>query len=105
MFLMSDAQVASEMFLVLINDLLASGEIPGLFAEDEVEEILGAMMNECKQIGIPDTRENAWFLFIDKVRKNLKVSVSTLIPFICFSLIVERSKSEGGKGVGWGGCS
>ncbi|CAG5122025.1 unnamed protein product [Candidula unifasciata] len=77
-FLMSDAQVASEMFLVLINDLLASGEIPGLFGEDEVEEIMGSMMNECKQIGIPDTRENAWSLFIDKVRKNLKV-------VLCFS--------------------
>ena len=37
-FLMSDAQVADEKFLVLINNLLASGEIPDLFAEDEVGE-------------------------------------------------------------------
>ena len=36
--LMSDAQVADEKFLVLINNLLASGEIPDLFAEDEVGE-------------------------------------------------------------------
>ena len=35
-FLMTDSQVADEKFLVLINDLLASGEIPGLFADDEV---------------------------------------------------------------------
>ena len=35
---MSDAQVADEKFLVLINNLLASGEIPDLFAEDEVGE-------------------------------------------------------------------
>ena len=28
-FLMTDAQVADEKFLVLINNLLASGEIPG----------------------------------------------------------------------------
>lgn len=72
-FLMSDAQVANEIFLVLINDLLASGEIADLFTDDEMEEILGVMLNECKQEGIPDTRENAWWLFIDKVRKNLKV--------------------------------
>ena len=37
-FLMSDAQVADEKFLVLINNLLASGEIPDLFSEDEVGE-------------------------------------------------------------------
>ena len=31
-FMLTDAQVPDEMFLVLINDLLASGEIPDLFA-------------------------------------------------------------------------
>ena len=31
-FLLTDAQVPDEKFLVLINDLLASGEIPDLFA-------------------------------------------------------------------------
>ena len=35
-FLMTDAQVADEKFLVLINDLLASGEIPGLFPDDQI---------------------------------------------------------------------
>lgn len=39
-FLMTDSQVADEKFLVLINDLLASGEIPDLFPEDEIEEII-----------------------------------------------------------------
>lgn len=40
MFLMTDAQVPNEQFLVLINDMLASGEIPDLFPEDEVENII-----------------------------------------------------------------
>ena len=39
-FLMTDAQVADEEFLVLINNLLASGEIPELFVDDEVENIV-----------------------------------------------------------------
>ena len=47
-FLLTDAQVPEEHFLVLINDLLASGEIPGLFADDEVENIINAVRNECK---------------------------------------------------------
>ncbi|XP_058455827.1 dynein beta chain, ciliary-like isoform X2 [Malaya genurostris] len=78
MFLMTDAQVAEESFLVLINDLLASGEIPELFAEDEVDNIVNALRNEVKQLGMLDTKENCWKYFIDKVRKSLKI-------VLCFS--------------------
>ncbi|XP_041076181.1 dynein heavy chain 17, axonemal-like [Polyodon spathula] len=77
-FLMTDSQVAEEQFLVLINDLLASGEIPGLFPDDEVENIIGSMRNEVKGVGLQDTRENCWKFFIDKVRRQLKV-------VLCFS--------------------
>ena len=73
-FLMTDSQVADEKFLVLINDMLASGEIPGLFPDDAMDEIIGAMRNEVKAQGIDDTRENIWKYFIEKVRRNLKVT-------------------------------
>lgn len=73
MFLMTDAQVAEERFLVLINDLLASGEIPDLFGDDEVEEIINGVKNEVKGLGMEDTRENCWRFFIDRVRRVLKV--------------------------------
>jgi dynein heavy chain len=62
MFLMTDAQVADEKFLVLINDLLASGEIPDLFADDEIENIINGVRNEVKATGMEDSRENQWFL-------------------------------------------
>ncbi|EDS32929.1 dynein heavy chain [Culex quinquefasciatus] len=78
MFLMTDAQVADESFLVLINDLLASGEIPELFPEDEIDNIVNALRNEVKQLGMLDTKENCWKYFIDKVRKSLKI-------VLCFS--------------------
>ena len=67
-----------EKFLVLINDLLASGEIPDLFASDEYENIINGVRNEVKSAGIQDTRENCWSFFIDRVRKQLKV-------VLCFS--------------------
>lgn len=78
MFLMTDAQVAEEHFLVLINDMLASGEISELFPDDEVENIVNALRNEVKQFGIMDTKENCWKFFIDRVRRNLKI-------VLCFS--------------------
>merc|ERR1719341_382035 len=52
-FLMSDAQVADERFLVMVNNLLASGEIPDLFSDDEVENIMAMVRNEVKGAGIP----------------------------------------------------
>lgn len=77
-FILNDAQVADEKFLVLINDLLASGEIPDLFTDDEIENIISSMRNEVKGQGLEDTRENCWRFYIDKVRKTLKV-------VLCFS--------------------
>ena len=76
--LMTDAQIADEKFLVLINDLLASGEIPELFPDDEVEDILVSMRNEVKGLGLVDTRENCWKYFIDRVRKQLKVTLGCM---------------------------
>ena len=70
--------MADEKFLVLINNLLASGEIPDLFTDDEVEHIVNQVRNEAKSAGIVDTRENCWQFFIDRVRKQLKV-------VLCFS--------------------
>merc|ERR1712100_426185 len=67
MFLLTDAQVPDEKFLVLINDLLASGEIPGLFVDDEIEEIISGVRNEVKGTGHEDSRENCWAFFIDRV--------------------------------------
>ena len=73
-FLLTDAQVPDEKFLVLINDLLASGEIPGLFAEEELEAVINGVKTEVKGAGLQDTKENCWSFFIDRVRRQLKVS-------------------------------
>ncbi|CAH1986860.1 unnamed protein product [Acanthoscelides obtectus] len=78
MFLMTDAQVPNEQFLVLINDMLASGEIPDMFPDDEIENIIAGVRNEVKGAGILDTRENCWKFFIERVRRQLKV-------VLCFS--------------------
>jgi dynein heavy chain len=53
--------------------MLASGEINGLFTDDESTEILASVKNEVRAVGIEDTKENCWKFFIDKVRRNLKV--------------------------------
>ena len=83
-------QVADERFLVLINNLLASGEIPDLFSDDEVENIVTMVRNEVKGAGLQDTRENCWKFFIDRVRRQLKV-------ILCFSPVGNTLRVRGRK--------
>eukprot|EP00049_Salpingoeca_infusionum_P001275 m.46981 g.46981 ORF g.46981 m.46981 type:complete len:4526 (+) comp10948_c0_seq2:170-13747(+) len=90
MFLMTDAQVGDEKFLVLINDLLASGEIPDLFAEDELGEIRDGVRGEVKGAGLPDTNDNCWQFFIDRVRRLLKV-------VLCFSPVGDTLRKRARK--------
>ncbi|KAM8956224.1 dynein axonemal heavy chain 9 isoform 1-T1 [Lycaon pictus] len=89
-FLMTDAQVADEKFLVLINDLLASGEIPDLYSDDEVENIISNVKNEVKSQGLVDNRENCWKFFINRVRRQLKVT-------LCFSPVGNKLRVRSRK--------
>ncbi|XP_033840356.1 dynein heavy chain 9, axonemal isoform X2 [Periophthalmus magnuspinnatus] len=89
-FLMTDSQVADDKFLVLVNDLLASGEIPDLFADDELENILSTVRPEVRSSGALDSRENCWRFFIEKVRRQLKV-------VLCFSPVGSKLRVRGRK--------
>uniref|UniRef100_A0A8B9HTP5 Dynein, axonemal, heavy chain 9 n=1 Tax=Astyanax mexicanus TaxID=7994 RepID=A0A8B9HTP5_ASTMX len=89
-FLMTDAQVADEKFLVLVNDLLASGEIPDLYPDDEVENIINSVRNEVRGQGLLDSRENCWKFFIERVRRQLKVA-------LCFSPVGSKLRVRSRK--------
>jgi dynein heavy chain len=73
MFLLTDSQITNERFLVFINDLLASGNVPDLFAVDEVDTIVNAMTNRVKATGVAPDRNNCWEFFIGLIRRNLHV--------------------------------
>ncbi|XP_075314376.1 dynein axonemal heavy chain 9 [Odontesthes bonariensis] len=88
--LMTDAQVADEKFLVLVNDLLASGEISDLFPDDEAENIIGSMRPDVRSLGLMDTRENCWKFFIERVRRQLKVA-------LCFSPVGSKLRVRSRK--------
>ncbi|XP_078250276.1 dynein axonemal heavy chain 11-like [Pogona vitticeps] len=77
-FLHADAQIPDERFLVLINDMLASGDIPDLFSEDEVENIISSTRMELRGLGQDDSKESCWQFFIERIRRQLKV-------VLCFS--------------------
>ena len=59
---------------MLVNDMLSTGEVSDLFPDDEIENIINGVRNEVKGCGLVDTRETCWKFFIERVRRNLKVS-------------------------------
>ncbi|KAL8448487.1 hypothetical protein Emed_003748 [Eimeria media] len=89
-FMLSDAQIASEKFLVYVNDLLASGDIADLYEGDDKEQLMNALRPLAKAAGLPDTREGFWTFLIDKIRRNLHV-------VLCLSPVGEALRTRARK--------
>lgn len=90
MFLFTEGQITNERFLVSINDLLSSGEIADLFPTEDIDNIVNAVRSAVKGEGIIDNKDNCWKFFIDRVRKNLHMS-------LCFSPVGDDFRNRAKK--------
>lgn len=72
-FLFGDQHVAEEGFLELINNMLTSGMVPALFADEEKEAILGQVRDEAVRNGASQAKESVWQFFISKCSNNLHI--------------------------------
>lgn len=74
-FLFTEAEIKDEAFMEVINSLLTTGEIPGLFPKDEVL----MMASELRSVAIKqipdfiDSADNLVKFFYDRVKSNLHV--------------------------------
>ena len=73
MFLLTDSQITNERFLVYLNDLLATGNIPDLFNQEELDGIINSVTNRVKALGIVPEKAACWDNYIDTIRRNLHV--------------------------------
>eukprot|EP00928_Gymnodinium_smaydae_P068050 TRINITY_DN5109_c0_g7_i1.p1 TRINITY_DN5109_c0_g7~~TRINITY_DN5109_c0_g7_i1.p1 ORF type:complete len:4115 (+),score=1184.64 TRINITY_DN5109_c0_g7_i1:176-12520(+) len=76
MFLFSDTQIVKESFLEDVNNILNTGEVPNLFAPDELEQVIGAMRPVAKAAGKPDSKDAIWQYFVQIVRENLHITLA-----------------------------
>jgi dynein heavy chain len=76
-FLFTESEIKDEVFLEYINSILLTGEIPGLFAKDEIMAITADLRNSFvkERVGLEDTQDNLKQYFIDKVRDNLHLMI------------------------------
>uniref|UniRef100_A0A8C3Y604 Dynein, axonemal, heavy chain 5 n=1 Tax=Catharus ustulatus TaxID=91951 RepID=A0A8C3Y604_CATUS len=88
-FIFTDNEVRDEAFLEYMNNVLASGEVSNLFAQDEIGEItqdlIPAMKKEYPRLS--PSGENLYNYFLTRVRNNLHV-------VLCFSPVGEKFRTR-----------
>ncbi|KAL0227387.1 hypothetical protein P9112_014711 [Eukaryota sp. TZLM1-RC] len=91
-FLFTDKDIKEESFLEYINNILTSGEIPGLFAKDEVDSIISDLtpIFKAERPRAPLSNDDVWNFFLERVRKNLHV-------VLCFSPVGDKFRTRARK--------
>ena len=74
-FLFTDTQIKDESFLEDINNILNSGDVPNIYAGDELDRIYNAMKPECINAGLLPTKSNMFSLYTKRVRSSLHTVV------------------------------
>ncbi|KAL0227597.1 hypothetical protein RCL1_003741 [Eukaryota sp. TZLM3-RCL] len=72
-FLFTDAHVVSDSFLDIVNSMLTTGMVPGLYSDDEKMQMIESVRNEVKMAGLIDTKDSCWTWFVNKCRDNLHI--------------------------------
>jgi dynein heavy chain len=72
-FFFTDAHVADESFLENINNMLTTGMIAGLYAEEEKAPFCESMRNAARALNLPETKDTLWSLHVQHVRSNLHI--------------------------------
>ncbi|KAJ8667915.1 hypothetical protein QAD02_009578 [Eretmocerus hayati] len=78
-FLFSDTQIKSDLFLEDINNILNSGDVPNIYQSDELDRIFQAMRGFVQEAGLQINTSNLLAMFQKVLRNNLHV-VLTMSP-------------------------
>ncbi|XP_071830856.1 dynein axonemal heavy chain 1-like isoform X2 [Apostichopus japonicus] len=70
-FLFSDTQIKSESFLEDINNILNSGDVPNIYAFDELDSIYNAMKPIVQDSGMQATKANLYSAYTKRVKSNI----------------------------------
>ena len=72
-FSFTDAHVVEEGFLEFLNNMLTTGMVPALYAQDEKDGLCNTVRQEVKHAGLAETPDNLWSYYVNKCRNNLHI--------------------------------
>ncbi|XP_066582837.1 dynein axonemal heavy chain 10 [Prorops nasuta] len=73
LFFFSESHIVDETFLEMVNNILTSGLIPGLFSDEEKDAIVASWRESSREAS---SREAAWSCFERSCTDNLRVALS-----------------------------
>ncbi|KAM3174254.1 hypothetical protein ACTXT7_010920 [Hymenolepis weldensis] len=79
MLLFSDTQIKHESFLEDLNNILNAGDVPNIYAFEDLENIYNAMKPIVMNAGLAPTKNNLYSAYVKRVRQNLH-TVITMTP-------------------------
>ena len=68
-----DHQLLSDQFLTMLNSLLSSGEVPGLYTSEELEPLLAQLQDEMRN---QYQCRTLFEFFVSRIKKNLNVVIA-----------------------------
>ena len=72
-FLFNDTQIVDEQQVEDINNILNSGDLPNLYAGDEMDKIMSTCRVDCQKKRITPTKINIFSQYILRVRRNIHI--------------------------------
>eukprot|EP00392_Amoebophrya_sp_AT5.2_P006221 g6231.t1 len=72
-FLFCDTQIVKEQFVEAMSNILNSGDVPNLYPQEEMDQIVGSCKALASQAGLPPTKTNIFNCYVQRVKKNLHV--------------------------------
>jgi dynein heavy chain 2, cytosolic len=71
-FFLEDFQFTTESMLEMVNSLLSSGEVPGIYTHEELEPMLAPLKEQMREEG---THRTAYDFYVSRVRKYLHIVI------------------------------
>ena len=87
-FSIDDYQILNPVFLEMINSILSSGEIPGLFKREELDPLLSSIRDEAADAGYTGRLES---FFYKRVKRNLHIALILDISSPRFNLFCDSN--------------
>lgn len=74
-FLFTDTQIKSEVFLEDLNNILNSGDVPNIYPLDDLDRIYHEMKPSVQDAGMQPTKPNLFSAFTKRIRSNIHVVI------------------------------
>ena len=72
-FLFDDTQIVFTQMLEDVNGILNSGDVPNLYAPEDMEKIMNSCRQDCLKKKVQPTKLNIFAAYVSRVRKNIHV--------------------------------